>query len=171
MELIDQRQNFLRAATLIGMAILVVAGCGGGPSGPRMPTFEGEVIAVSGVVTLDGTPLDDAAVTFTYDGQAPSGFINGTGKTDSTGKYALQAGGKIGVPAGRYRVTVNKMATKDGKPFTEEAAGGLDFEQARMSGLIKESLPSKFSDMMATTLSATITSGQTDAVNFDLKTK
>lgn len=171
MELIDLRQNPFRAAIVVGMAILASAGCGGGSSGPKMPTFEGEAIPVSGVVTLDGTPVEDAAVTFTYDGQAPSGFINGTGKTDSTGKYALQSGSKMGVPAGRYKVTVSKLATKDGKPFTEDAAGGLDFEQARMSGLIKESLPAKFSDMLATKLSATITSGQKDAVNFDLKTK
>lgn len=171
MEVIDRRQTPLRVATLIGMAILVAAGCSDGASGPKMPTFEGEVIAVAGIVTLDGTPIEDAAVTFTYDGQAPPGFINGTGKTDSTGKYALQSGNKMGVPAGRYKVTVSKLATKDGKPFSEDAAAGLDFEQARMSGVIRESLPARFSDMMATKLSATITSGQKDAVNFDLKTK
>lgn len=149
---------------------LVALGCSGS-SGPKLPTFSEDAVPVSGTVTMDGQPLADAAVTFLFDGTAPKGFMSGSGKTDSSGKYALTSGAKPGVPAGRYRVSISKLATKDGTPFREDPAAGIDLEQARISGQIREGVPKQYSDPEKTTLSAQITTTQSEPVNFTLKSK
>lgn len=149
----------------------VITGCGGGSSGPKLPTFSEDAIPVSGTITMDGEPLAEAAVTFLFDGTPPKGFLSGSGKTDSSGKYSLLSGSKPGIPAGRYRVTVSKLATKDGSPFREDPSQGIDLEQARMSGAVKEGIPKQYNDPEKTTLSSQITAGQKDPVNFSLKSK
>jgi hypothetical protein len=74
-------------------AIVVCLGCGRGNV---------SVVPVSGVVTLDGTPVDAAYVTFMPANGRPS-----VGRTDGDGRYALGFTGKSkGALIGMHRVTV-----------------------------------------------------------------
>jgi len=81
--------------------LLVAFGCGGGA-----PVQKTEM--VEGVITLDGAPLEGAAITFNPvggDGTVASGF------TDAQGKYTIQTlRGKPegGTTSGEYVVTVSK---------------------------------------------------------------
>lgn len=78
---------------LIAAAALSV-GCSGG------------LVNVSGTVTLDGSPVAGAKVTFI---PTASG-IPASGTTDAAGRYELAIGsGRDGVPRGRYAVTVSKL--------------------------------------------------------------
>ncbi len=96
---------------------------------------------VSGIVTLDGKPVDQGDVTFypaqTGKGQAASGEIT------SGGKYTLQAGQTGGLPAGEYQVRVvsrgESIPHPQGGPptpgkfllpprYSDAAKSGLHFE-------------------------------------------
>jgi hypothetical protein len=87
----------LRLIALVGFALLV--GCG--PSGPAM-------VKVSGTVTLDGAPVEGAAVMF-----APAAAGRpAQGTTDATGNFQLttdKAGD--GAQEGEYEVTVAGVRT------------------------------------------------------------
>jgi len=72
----------------------LLTGCGGG------------LVNVSGRVTLDGSPVAAAKVTFIPTGPG----IPASGTTDAAGRYELAIGsGRPGVPRGRYAVTVSKL--------------------------------------------------------------
>jgi len=93
----DSEMRFLDSVLLCCL-VGFVAGCGG-PSGPTDPQAQ-----VSGKVTNDGKPvtLDSRVVFF----NAEKGLTL-TGAIDSLGNYSLSpADPKIGVPAGRYTVTI-----------------------------------------------------------------
>jgi hypothetical protein len=155
------------------LTVSVLSGCGGGSTGPVRPQFKGDTVPVSGTVTLDGEPLSGAAVTFVLQpgGTYIEGFTGSGGQTDSSGKYVLRSGDKTGTPPGRYKVYISLMATADGTPFKEDPEHGIDLEQARLSGAVKEKVPAKFSDPDKTALTREITADQKDSVNFDLKSK
>ncbi len=148
----------------------VSVGCGGA-TGPKAPQFKGDTIPITGIVTLDGNPLADASVTFNFDGTPPVGFISAGGKSDSSGKYvARSAGGKEGIPIGRYKVTVSCLVTKNGTPFREDPASGMDAEQLKLAGGLKEMVPVKYTDIAKTPLTIEITADQKEA-NLGLKSK
>lgn len=88
---------------LFGLAVLV--GCG--PAGPT-------IIPVSGTVTLDGTPLPRAAVTFRPDGDTPG--VGGSAVTGPDGKYQVVGRDGKGLAPGPYKVIVNRPLRKDGVP-------------------------------------------------------
>ena len=81
------------AVTLVGGAAV---GCGG----------RADVGRVSGVVTLDGTPLEGARVTFQpTTGGAPSHAL-----TDASGRYELQyARGVAGARIGDHEVSISTL--------------------------------------------------------------
>lgn len=170
-----EQRTVKRAGWGYGLVIAGVLGsgwgCTGGSKAPQIPVYKGDTVPVSGTVTLDGQPLADALVTFVFDGQAPPNFTGSGGRTDSMGKYVVRSGGKEGTPPGRYKVVISRLATPDGAPFRENPEQGLDLEQARLSGMVKESVPPKYSDPEKTILSVEITANQKDPVNFDLKSK
>src|SRR5262245_37433728 len=82
---------------LVVACILVVSGC----SGPN-------AASVTGSVTLDGQPLDNANVAFYPDGGngAPA-----NGQSDANGNYTLSTGTDAGLSPGKYIAIVIK--TKD----------------------------------------------------------
>ena len=153
-------------------ALLFIVGCSGSTaSSPKIKKYTGDTVPISGTVKLDGEPVSGATVAFTFDGKPPEGFVSAGAITDSTGKYVLRSGDKTGAPPGRYKITVSKFATPDGKPFKEDLEKGLDLEQARMSGVVRESIPAKYSDPSKTELVREITADQKDPVDLDLKSK
>lgn len=85
---------------------LATAGCG--PSGPA-------VSMVTGMVTLDGSPLSDAIVEFTPvenpGSDTPPDGIPAVGKTQADGSFTLNAQGAApgaGTGVGNYIVTIKK---------------------------------------------------------------
>jgi hypothetical protein len=95
-------------ALLVG-GTLAVTGCG--PS----------LVKVSGVVKLDGTPVEGATVSFVSE----DGKNTFAGFTDSGGNFTLSAGDKPGAQPGTYKVVVVKS------PKSHEVAdadpGGADY--------------------------------------------
>ena len=92
------RGQFVFSA-LLGMAVLV--GCGGS-DGP-------ELAIVSGTVTLDGTPLKEAMVTFVPESGRPS-----YGGTDESGYYELvYTEAKKGAVPGSHTVRVSTQRGGD----------------------------------------------------------
>lgn len=85
------------SSALLGTALLVSTGCGGGDKNPGV-----DLEPVTGTVLLDGSPVEGATVVF-------HGEQGASGITDSSGKFTLTTfdpgdGAKVGV----YKVTVSK---------------------------------------------------------------
>ena len=74
----------------LGLVVVMLIGCGGKPA------------TVSGVVTLDGKPLQRGTVGFT---PVASG-MRAAGVIDSEGKYSLSTNRDAGLEIGEYAVTV-----------------------------------------------------------------
>jgi hypothetical protein len=95
-------RNALRPATPVALLVaLLAAGCGGGNTHP-----------VSGMVTIDGTPLSarNGLVTFVPDrakGNAAEDEPAGT--VDDRGRYTLYTKGRRGAPPGWYKVVVTGL--------------------------------------------------------------
>ena len=140
------------ATLLVGCALL--AGCGGGDGGAELP--DGNV-AVSGIITLDGAPLDRAAVTFFNPGDP---LASGIGVTDVEGRYTLRQGAK---PGDTYRVRISKVEAKEVNPEDPEFAADPAAAEAG-----EELIPEKYSSRDNTELELKIPEGGTDAANFDL---
>lgn len=133
-------------------ALTLIAGCGGGGGGPAIP--------VNGVVTMDDKPFDGAAVTF----YAETGGMGGSARTGSDGKFVILGGdGKSkGLPPGKYKVTVSKMA---GGPVTDEPPIAAVTE-----GEIKADLPPIYSNPAQTKLSYSVT-GDGKPIEIKLESK
>jgi hypothetical protein len=84
--------------TLIAAALVTLNGCG-----PKLHP-------VSGTVTLDGSPVEGAAVTFISD----DGKKTFAGQTDASGNFTIYSGEKPGATAGTYKVLVTKAKKIEG---------------------------------------------------------
>jgi len=85
---------------LLLVALSAIMGCGGS---------EYKLVPVSGHVTLDESPLEDAQVTFASIGSGVG--TTSIGHTDSEGRYELSTmkDGYHGATVGRHRVTVTTV--------------------------------------------------------------
>lgn len=100
---------------LTGLFLAVQAGCG--PDLSHLP----KTVTAEGVVTLDGDPVEGAAVSFVSE----SSSHHASGVTDADGKFVLRAfEEKPGAVPGDYRVSVNKTVVGETGPVDEESAGG-----------------------------------------------
>lgn len=127
----------------IALAASLLVGCGGGPA----------VVPVSGVVTLDGEPLPEAAVTFQPTAQ--SGASDGSyGKTDAQGRYALKlvTNDSEGAVLGKHRVMISLV-----KPSTDDSPS------------METGLPTRYNSQSELTFD--VPAGGSDAANFDLESK
>jgi hypothetical protein len=132
---------------------VLMAGCGGGVS----------LHPVNGIVTLDGAPLDGAAVTFLPD--VGTKTLGGMARTGAGGKFTLVgAKGEIGLAPGKYKVTVSKMkgTTATGEP-PEGAVTEAD---------MKDDLPAIYSNPGQTILAFQVTGdGKPIEIKLDSKKK
>jgi hypothetical protein len=126
--------------SLAALALIVGSGCSG--SQP--------LAAVSGVVTLDGTPYPNAHVTFSPAKGRPSEAV-----TDSEGKFELTYLPKVkGAELGNHTVTITTQYQAPENPGTEKP--------------FVEPLPPKYN--VQSTLSATVAAGKNE-VSFPLTSK
>jgi hypothetical protein len=139
-----------RGTALLTIA-LAVAGCGGVKDGiEREP--------VSGKITLDGKPLDDAQITFAPEqGDDPSA---GAGAAIKVGTYSLSRG--EGPAVGSHRVSI-WARRPTGKKIPSDDQPGTSFDETR------ETLPDRYN--ARSSLKADIKKGGPNQFDFDLTSK
>ena len=156
----------------IGLMVLTVLGCG--PSTPGLDT-----VKVTGLVTLDGSPVEGATVVF-----APTGGSGtaASGVTDASGNYQLTTRDPDdGVLPGSYLVMISKTevtdptagAVKPGMTDEEATKAAADARDAAGSAeaTAKDLLPAKYKDPGASGFKAEVTKGGQTEFNFELTSK
>ena len=145
-----------RTIPLLGLVALTALFAGCGPSRP-------ETIYVKGVVTLDGNPVEGAAVLFSpTDGRPASGI------TDAQGEFELQTfAPRDGAILGTHKVTVTL------KKVTGVAADpdGLSGEVSPGGMQIKWIVPEKYSKPNSSGLSIDVTNSIELPVSLHLTSK
>ena len=140
----------MRSVWLLIVIAALTSGCN---SGRQLP--------VNGIVTMNGAPLDGAAVTFFPADNAA--LVGGQATTSSDGKFVvLGPKGENGLAPGSYKVTVSKM--KGG--VTSEAVVAAPSE----ADLKQNDLPEIYSNPAKTVLSYSIT-GDGKPIEIKLTTK
>lgn len=133
--------RFIAAVAIVA----ALSGCGGGPRRP-------DVVAIHGVVTLDGNPVPDAIVEFVPEKGRPS-----EGVTDASGRYDLDyTQSQKGAITGKHTV---KITT-----FREE----IRLEGKITQKGVRESIPPQYNSQSK--LTADVTS-ESSEVNFTLTSK
>ena len=161
------KKSFLRCLTvsLISISITGFVGCG---ESKWPKTYKS-----SGTVTLDGTPVERATITFyPLDGQKPA---NAT--TDANGSFELTSfNAGDGATPGAFAVAIQKFpaieieAVPGGVPFDE--SNNTDEGPAPGSEKDAESeLPEKYGNREESGLSATVTADGDNVFNFELTSK
>ncbi|MCG6157359.1 carboxypeptidase-like regulatory domain-containing protein [Rubinisphaera margarita] len=122
--------------------LLFTAGCG--DSRPS-------TVPVTGLVTLDGTPVADASVTFYPDSGRPA-----TGRTDAEGIYTLTTfeTGDGAVP-GEHRVSISKQTIPESNSTEDLEA-------------IKSEIPAVYNNAETSGLKAEVVAGQDAPIDFNL---
>jgi len=127
--------------SLVTLSLTLVLGCG--PSGPV-------VVPVTGVVTLDGTPVEGASVMFM---PVAVGQLPAVGITDKDGKFELETDGKKGAVEGDYAAVVSKI-TIEGIKVNEDGTSGEATNMRQTSHL-----PVKYSKKDSSGFTATVKKG------------
>lgn len=153
-----------RLAGWAAVALTVFAGCGNADKAAKF-----DLTPVSGTVTLDGKPLADADLGFSYQDVSPAGFFGSAARTDSQGRYELRTGEKVGTLTGHHRVVVSRVVARSGATIKPEE--GLDLAQLSAAGEVTQTIPVKYTDAATTDLLATVEKGKADGYNFDLKSQ
>ena len=150
---------------LASFSIMAVVGCGGSK---WPPTYKS-----SGTVTLDGTPVERATITFyPLDGQKPA---NAT--TDANGNYELTSfNAGDGATPGSFGVAIQKFPAIE----IETIPGGTPYDESMNTdeGPSPDSekdpvneLPEKYSNYEKSGLSATVVTDGENVFTFELKSK
>jgi hypothetical protein len=149
------------------MCFSPLVGCGGRSTLDTAP--------VKGLVTLDGTPVAGATVTFMSTG--PDG-LSAVGRTDDKGIYTLTAigggesgEGEIGGGAmpGNYIVGIRKATATVGLSAEEADEQGVDYKpmQPGEAPTLQFLIPKKYQNPKDSGLTATVTDGDND-IPFEL---
>jgi len=113
-----------------------------------------DLVPVEGIVTLDGTPLADAAVVFHPN---PKGRPS-MGRTDRDGRFRLEyMEGKKGALAGKHKVSISTLIEADSDSDDPDVQKGRP-----------ESVPAEFNS--ATTLEVEVEAGPGEVIEFPLET-
>lgn len=140
---------------LLAALMMGLAGCGA-TDGP----------VVRGKVSLDGKPLSDAEVLF--EPQSPE-QPGASVRTAADGTFVIvpnETTGETLLP-GQYAVVISKKVSRNGKAPADIDG---DLEQLEAAGMVRETLPSRYSVRTETTLVAEIKS-EPNELSFDLKSK
>lgn len=144
---------------LLMFGVATLSGCGSTvAAGPDPATF----VAVKGLVTFDGKPLDSAMVVF-FPQDAKMGD-GATAVTVASGEYELKTNGANGAVPGNYRVMISRLVDGSGKPVIATP----ETPPANLGA--RESLATRYSDYTATILKVKVTP-QGGAFDFKLTSK
>lgn len=152
-----------RMTVLLLFCASLVCGCGDGGS----KTFDASQQAtISGKVTLDGSkpaPLD-SSITF-YSAEKGA---NASGKVDALGSYSVKALDKvIGLPAGRYQVTVRPAEAPPAKVGTDDYKKSMMMGGSAPKEAPKSDIPEKFYAMDKTPIVLEVKPGA-NTIDLDL---
>jgi hypothetical protein len=133
------------------LSLAALCGCNRGAKGPA-------TVEVSGIVTMDGAPIEGANVIF-YPSGGEESRLASQATTDREGRYRLQThlgGGKFksGIVAGQYVVAINKLDTESIKTTYAPP---------------KNLLPKKYADAKTSELKADVVAGKANEFPFELK--
>jgi len=138
------------------LGVLVVAGCSSGSSA-----------TVTGVVTLDGSPLAEAEVAFErLERTGKGGEIT---RTDADGKFAvIPDKQKAGLGPGKYGVFVSKWVDRK----TKQAPPAEQIEMAKSAGTVVNLLPPRYNNRQgAPVLTVEIKPGKNEPLQLTLTSK
>jgi len=140
--------------SLLACAVLLtMSGC----------SSSGDVGYVSGVVTLNGKPLENATITF-----YPKDARGSIGRTDASGKYdLLYVRNQKGAVIGDHRVTVSTKVVVEVDRGNQGYDGVGESKQRVTQQGRPESMPPKYLDPQKTELTATVQAGS-NKIDFDL---
>jgi hypothetical protein len=150
----------MRAAkwSVVILLAMVAGGCGGGSS--KQPTVQ-----VTGVVSLDGSPVEGATVIF---GAASGQERGATGITDGSGRFKLTTYDKDdGAIAGKYTVEISKTETTGGMTPDEEHEA-INAGKEVTPAVTVNKLPEKYSDGTKSGLTADVSAGGANDFKFEL---
>jgi hypothetical protein len=138
-----------RAMALLVLTTMAVSACNRSPAGP-------ETVAVTGVVTRNGSPVEGANVIF-YPAEGSESPLASQAVTDKDGRFELSThvGGKFkpGIRPGKYTVAVSKP------------------DVASVSSTLappKNLLPKKYADAKTSGLVADVAAGKANQLEFAL---
>ncbi len=104
---LKRSKSLLCCAAMICTASLLTTGCGGGPEDDRPART-----AVSGTVTHNGEPVDEAVIAFVPVDQTAG--RNANGRTNAEGVFQMGTfEGTDGVVPGEYKVMITKFETSE----------------------------------------------------------
>ncbi len=127
---------------MMGLAVVVLAGCGAG--GP-------EIAYVTGKVTMDGKPLPNATVVFVPENGRPAGAT-----TDEEGEYVLNfAQGRKGAIPGESTIRIMTFRDADQDENGKSIPGS------------PETVPAKYNT--ESTLTFHVEAGKKNVANFELE--
>lgn len=149
-----------RMSFLVGLVSL--AGCGGGPTEPVYPA--------TGVVLLEGVPVDNAVVSFVPQNKGATAVA----LTDDEGRFQMTLpAGRKGVPVGNYKVSISKSAAKSDD--TPEPTTFEEMERQHKLGVtpkpptFKPGVPPRYSDPQTSQLQVEVKSSGENDFKFELK--
>lgn len=116
-----------------------------------------KTVPAEGIVTLDGAPVEGAAVIFV----ANQGSNNASGVTDKEGKFKANAfDHKTGAVPGSYKVIINKT---NAKPASDNAG--------ETNVTLSYGVPQKYSVITTSGLTLELGTEGNKVIQFDLKSK
>ena len=139
----------------VAVASLALIGCGGEP----------KLVPVTGLVRLDGKPVDGVRVYFWPLEQSAKMSVNqlAIGFSDKEGKFSLRGTNGDGIAAGEYKVTFARPMTRAGRGVERQGAKPGEVGAA-------ETLSKEQTDQSLTKHRATVSESSHDFV-FDLPSK
>ncbi|MEX0793639.1 MAG: carboxypeptidase-like regulatory domain-containing protein [Pirellulaceae bacterium] len=139
------------ASWTLSCLVAVVVGC----SSDSRPAG----IPVRGMVAFKGQPVKGADVAFSGDNGAISAFA----RTDENGKFEMNSlNTQAGIPPGTYRVKITQVSVQS--DWTPEHDEGVRPKKTEKLGI-----PAKYAGYASSGLTAVVSEGEPNEVNFDLK--
>ncbi len=145
--------------TLMLSTTLLAAGCGGSSS-DRWTENRPKTIPASGVVTLQGRPVEGASVSFVPADRAGTAAF---ALTDAEGRFDLNTfSEKDGAVAGQYTVTVTKKSV-------ETTPNPKDPNGPPLKSVEKSDLPVRYASSGTSKLTASVSDSGDNQFQFDLQ--
>ena len=143
---------------LLSLCAVMMTGCGGGGS-------PGRGVPVSGTITMGGTPLEGANVSFL------NGTFAGFARTDAAGKYRLVQGALPGT----NKIVITKIEG-GAEPVVNDPESGMDAGQMEAAAMgtgeeVEKPInlvPDEYGDPNKTKLTYEVPSGGADGVDFSI---
>lgn len=139
----------------LAVGLIFFVGCGGGPNPELLP--------VSGVVTIDGKPLPNAAVRFVPMEEGLDGNFIASAITDKKGEFSLRLQGKeeIGCVACLCKVTIEDQPMP-GKVRSAYGSGNQALIDRYNKSLKNRPIPTQYKLLRTTPLKYEISAEQTE---------